>query len=161
ISEVFYEEQVHADPDAVQAIREADLIIYGVGSLYTSILPNIIIPEIREALKESKAERVYFCNAMTQPGETDGYDVEDHVNALRQHGTPVDAVIVPADPLPDEILQRYYAEGSTPVSVMEMSHDYEVIRLPLLNFENHLIRHDSQKIREAVEYLLRLQEDDD
>ena len=161
ISEVFYEEPVHADPDAVQAILEADLIIYGVGSLYTSILPNIIIPEIRDALRESKAERVYLCNAMTQPGETDGFSVEDHVQALKQHGTPVDAVVVPADALPDEILQRYYAESSTPVTVTEMDHDYEIIRLPLLSFENQLIRHDSVRIKEAVEYLLHLQEDDD
>ena len=158
---MFYEEEVHADPDAVAAIREADLIIYGVGSLYTSILPNIIIPEIREALHESKAERVYLCNAMTQPGETDGYSVEDHVEALQQHGTPVDAVVVPADPLPEEILERYYAESSTPVSVTEMNHDYEIIRLPLLSFDNQLIRHDSRRIQEAVEYLLHLQEDDD
>ena len=104
---------------------------------------------------------MYLCNAMTQPGETDGYSVEDHVEALQQHGTPVDAVVVPADPLPEDILERYYAESSTPVSVTEMNHDYEIIRLPLLSFENQLIRHDSRRIQEAVEYLLHLQEDDD
>lgn len=113
IREVFYDEEVTADPEAVQAILDAELIIYGVGSVYTSILPNVIIPEIRDALKETTAKRVYICNAMTQPGETDGYSVEDHVDALLHHGAPVDAVLVPSDILPYEIVSRYFDEGST------------------------------------------------
>ena len=85
IRKVFYDKKVTATPEAVEAIRKADLILYGIGSVYTSILPNVIIPEIQEALKETKANRVYCCNAMTQPGETDGYSLEDHVQALLDH----------------------------------------------------------------------------
>lgn len=161
IRNVFYEEEVHATKEAIKAIQEADLIIYGVGSLYTSILPNVIIPEISEALKSSKGKKVYFCNAMTQPGETDGYNVEDHVEALKKHGGVVDAVVVPADALPKDILQRYLDEGSTPVNVMGMDHDYEIIRVPLLSFEDNYIRHSTKGIQEAVEQLLDLQEEDD
>ncbi|MBQ6452463.1 MAG: uridine diphosphate-N-acetylglucosamine-binding protein YvcK [Solobacterium sp.] len=154
IREVFYDEEVKADPEAVQAILDAELIIYGVGSVYTSILPNVIIPEIRDALKETTAKRVYICNAMTQPGETDGYSVEDHVDALLHHGAPVDAVLVPSDILPYEIVSRYFDEGSTPVLLKYQKHDYEVIQKSLLNFDRKLIRHDTQKVAEAIESIL-------
>ncbi len=154
IREVFYDEEVTADPEAVQAILDAELIIYGVGSVYTSILPNVIIPEIRDALKETTAKRVYICNAMTQPGETDGYSVEDHVDALLHHGAPVDAVLVPSDILPYEIVSRYFDEGSTPVMLKYQKHDYEVIQKSLLNFDRKLIRHDTQKVAEAIESML-------
>ena len=155
ISKVFYDEEVKADPDAVAAILNADLIIYGIGSVYTSILPNVIIPEIRDALTQTKARRVYICNAMTQPGETDGYCVEDHVQALLDHGAKVDAVLVASDELPPEIITRYLDESSTPVNVKYQTHDYEIIERSLLNFDNKLVRHDPMKVKTAFEEILR------
>jgi uncharacterized cofD-like protein len=154
IRRVFYDEAVAASPEAIQAIQEADLIIYGIGSVYTSILPNIIIPDIQEALDQTKAKRVYFCNAMTQPGETDGYCMEDHVKALTSHGAPVDEVVVSCDPLPQNILRKYYEEGSTPVFIRDGEHAYKIIRENLLSFDNELIRHDSKKIEQAVVHLV-------
>ena len=154
IREVFYMQDVKATPEAIQAIRKADLIIYGIGSVYTSILPNVIIPEIREALVKTKAHRVYFCNAMTQPGETDGYSVEDHVQALLDHGAKVDAVVVADDEIPSGILNRYHKENSTYVDVTKQNHDYQIVRCPLLSFERNLIRHDPKKIEAAVESLM-------
>ena len=94
IREVFYEEKVSATPAAIEAILNADVVVLGIGSVYTSILPNLIIPEIKEALEKSKAKVVYYCNAMTQPGETDGYSLEDHVEAFRHHGSDVDMVVM-------------------------------------------------------------------
>ena len=79
IDRVFYQRHIRATEEALQAIRSADLIIYGIGSLYTSIMPNLIIDEIRNELIANPCRKVYFCNAMSQPGETDGYSVEDHV----------------------------------------------------------------------------------
>lgn len=154
ITRVFYEEEVHATPDAIRAITEADLIIYGIGSVYTSILPNVIIPEISNALQDTRARRVYFCNAMTQPGETDGYSVEDHVRALIQHGAMVDEVLVASDALPLENVERYKAQGSTPVFLSQDEHEYTVLRKELLTFENGQIKHDAQKIHTAVTELL-------
>jgi len=72
-------------PDAVQALLQADMIVLGPGSLYTSILPNLLVEEIRAAIGASSALKVYVCNVATQPGETDGYDVRDHVHALEEH----------------------------------------------------------------------------
>lgn len=154
ITRVFYEEEVHATPDAIRAITETDLIIYGIGSVYTSILPNVIIPEISNALQDTRARRVYFCNAMTQPGETDGYSVEDHVRALIQHGAMVDEVLVASDALPLENVERYKAQGSTPVFLSQDEHEYTVLRKELLTFENGQIKHDAQKIHTAVTELL-------
>lgn len=151
IRKVFYDVPVIATPDAIDAILTADLIIYGIGSVYTSILPNVIIPDIRMALSKTKAKKVYFCNAMTQPGETDGYSMEDHVKALNEHGAAVDAVVYPDDTIPDEIRQRYLAKGeSTRVRICEKEHDYQVIRANLLNFETGLVRHDPNLIEKAV-----------
>jgi uncharacterized cofD-like protein len=155
IREVFYDTRVKATPAAVEAIRNADLIIYGIGSVYTSILPNVIIPGIHKALCASKARKVYFCNAMTQPGETDGYSVEAHVEALLKHGAPVDAVLVASDAIPARSVRRYAAQGSTPVVLLHSRHEYEVIREELLNFDKGLIRHDPAKIEHAVRGLLR------
>ena len=154
IRKVFYETFVVAEKEAINAIKEADLIIYGIGSVYTSILPNVIIPDIRSALQQSHAKKVYFCNAMSQPGETDGYSVEDHVEALKKHGAPVDAVVVASDPIPQKSIQAYRAEGSTVVSIMKAQHDYQIIEEPLLYFDGHLIRHDPEKIKEVVEKLV-------
>lgn len=155
IRKVFYEVPVHAMPEAVDAIMHADLIIYGIGSVYTSILPNVIIPEIKDALHHTKADRVYFCNAMTQAGETDGYGVEEHVQALLDHGAVVDAVVVPNDRISPEILARYEKQGSMHVTVRQKKHPYHLIRRSLLNFDNDLVRHDPEKIQLAVESLLQ------
>ena len=155
IREVFYDVPVHATPEAVDAIKAADLIIYGIGSVYTSILPNVIIPEIRDALLHTKAKRVYFCNAMTQPGETDRYSLEDHVKALTDHGAPVDAVVFANDKIPESILERYYAEGSTPVTIRQKEHDYRIIETGLLDFHKQLIRHNATKISKTVSDLLK------
>lgn len=154
IRRVFYETYVRAEKDAVKAIEDADLIIFGIGSVYTSILPNVIIPDIRSALNRAKGKKVYFCNVMSQPGETDGYSVEDHVEALRAHGAPIDEVVVASDPIPQESLVAYAKEGSSEVKVAEKEHDYRILEEPLLYFDGHLIRHDPEKIKRVVEKLL-------
>ena len=154
IREVFYEEKVSATPAAIEAILNADVVVLGIGSVYTSILPNLIIPEIKEALEKSKAKVVYYCNAMTQPGETDGYSLEDHVEAFRHHGSDVNMVVMADDEIPDEILQRYHDEGSIEVKMKENDHDYEIMRCSLLDFSRSLVRHDSDKIRESLDLIL-------
>ena len=154
IREVFYEEKVSATPAAIEAILNADVVVLGIGSVYTSILPNLIIPEITEALEKSKAKVVYYCNAMTQPGETDGYSLEDHVEAFRHHGSDVDMVVMADDEIPDEILQRYHDEGSIEVRMKENVHDYEIMKCSLLDFSRSLVRHDSDKIRESLQLIL-------
>lgn len=156
IQKVYYEEEVIATPQAIQALADADLIVIGIGSLYTSVIPNLIIEGITDAIRSSKAKCVYFCNAMTQPGETDNYSLEDHVEAIEAHSYKgiIQTVFAYEDDISDEILSRYNLEGSTPVLMRENEHDYDVIEEELLNFNGKLIRHDPDKIRDLLtEYL--------
>ncbi len=155
INKVYYDHEVHATPLAIKAIMEADLIIYGIGSLYTSILPNLIIEDIDDALKATKAQKVYFCNVMSQPGETDGYTLEDHVEALNKHGAMIDKVIISNDEIPETLIEKYLNEDSTPIKQIYEYHDFDLIKEPLLTFEDNYIRHDSNKIKKVVEKLLK------
>ncbi|MEG0077810.1 gluconeogenesis factor YvcK family protein [Anaerorhabdus sp.] len=159
IKRVFYQDDVRASEKAIEAIQNADLIIYGIGSVYTSILPNIIIPEIKDALQQAKGQKIYICNAMTQPGETTNYDVEDHVDALIDHGAPVEKVVVANDVIPEFITKRYEEENSTPVRIVRERHSYKIVEESLLDFSNNLVRHDSMKIKSVVESLLKDVED--
>ncbi|MBW4467846.1 MAG: YvcK family protein [Pegethrix bostrychoides GSE-TBD4-15B] len=104
-------------PKAVQAIQEADYLIIGPGSLYTSIIPNLLVPEITVSIAESKALRLYVCNIMTQPGETDGYSVSDHIRAIdRMTGHQLfDSVLVQKTSPSAQSLIRYAQEGAYPV----------------------------------------------
>lgn len=155
ISRVFYEEPVSAMPAAVEAIMTADVIIYGIGSVYTSILPNLIIPAIGQAIHQCSAKIVYFCNAMTQPGETDGYTMEDHVNAFFKHGSRVDLVIYGNNPIPPAVKEKYLLEGSIPVEIAQPEHSYAVEYYDLLDFDGDLIRHNSMKIKACFEEVLK------
>ena len=105
-SEDLYECQAHET--AINALVNADAIIIGPGSLYTSIMPNLVIKGIVETIQRSPALKIYVCNVMTQPGETDGYAVTDHVNAILDHAKiPIDYVLVNNQPAPQEIMQEY------------------------------------------------------
>lgn len=105
--------------DVILAIHEADLIILGPGSLYTSVVPNLLIKEIAKAVNDAKAKKIYVCNIMTQPGETDGFSVSDHIKTLYKHAKYdkiIDAVLVNND-LPEALLAPYKDAGSEPVVV--------------------------------------------
>lgn len=157
ISRVFYEESVSANEDAITAILEADIIIIGIGSLYTSVIPNLIIPGICEAIKDSPARRYYFCNAMTQPGETDYFTMEDHVEALEKHTFKgiVQSVIYADDLIKDDLINKYQVKGSTHVFKRQTEHEYRCINAQLLDCDGSYIRHDPSKICECVKELMK------
>lgn len=155
INRVFYQEKVRASRQAIDAIKSADLIIYGVGSLYTSICPNLIIEDIAHALKITKAKKIYVCNAMTQPGETDLYSMEEHVDAIVRHcGVDVDLVLKAKDVLPPEVVDRYKLMGSTVVIMTEEEHTYPIVEENLLDFTDGLVRHDPLKVKDMIERIL-------
>ena len=108
----------------LDAIRRADLIVLGPGSLYTSIIPNLLVAGVADAIRRSRATRVYIANIMTQPGETDGYTVTDHVRAIYDHagGRIFDWVVINNQEISPALLKRYRAEGAEPVraSVAEL-----------------------------------------
>ena len=153
--------RVRAVPEAVEAIRHADLILLGPGSLYTSILPNLLIPEISNALRRSKAPRVYIANLMTQPGETTGYSLSEHLNAIQRHvrGRIVDFVVANRKAVSPDVARRYKKEGAERVIVdlpLLKKQRVRVILDSLLE-EHGVIRHDSKRLaRLLVEEFLVL-----
>jgi uncharacterized cofD-like protein len=109
--------KVHPLKDVLEAIASADLILIGPGSLFTSILPNLLVSGIVEAIRNSPAKCVYIANLMTQPGETSGFSLTDHVRAIKRHtgNNFLDVVVVNNRPIPEAIVGRYRASGSEPV----------------------------------------------
>lgn len=150
---------VQAYPLAIQAIEVADLIIISPGSLYTSILPNLIVPGIADAIKQSLAKVIYLCNIMTQHGETDGYDVANHIEAIHFHvnGHIVDTVVVHDYPIREEVLQHYAKEYAEPVLLKQdkrMNNTINIVKADLLETSSLLIRHDEQKIAKLIQQLI-------
>ncbi len=147
--------------DVLTAIREAELIIMGPGSLYTSVLPNLLIKEIAEEIEKSNAKKLYICNVMTQPGETDGFTVSDHVKTILRHVENrkiIDTVLV-NNYFPEEALEKYKAENSYPVLA-----DYDELKKLGVNvFEYRLtdndssgyVRHNPSRLMRAVYYWYR------
>jgi uncharacterized cofD-like protein len=140
-------EEPPAYPGAVRAILDADMIVIGPGSLYTSILPNLLVPDIARAIRASRAFKVYVCNVATQPGETDGFSVEDHLRALEQHVGPglVDYVLVNSQPVTPPAEANYQM-----VTVREaVPPQYLLLRAELVDAERPW-RHDSHKLARAL-----------
>ncbi|XFA72501.1 YvcK family protein [Thermosynechococcaceae cyanobacterium Okahandja] len=138
-------------PRAIEAIRNADYIILGPGSLYTSIIPNLLVPEIAHALAERRCPCVYVCNIMTQPGETDGYRVSDHVRALDEvtGDRLFDAVLVQKYPPSAAHLNHYRQQGSEPVAIdrEELSHlNCRLILADVMDETTATVRHDPRKL---------------
>ena len=104
-------------PEVLVALREADLILIGPGSLYTSIIPNLLVEEVADVIAHARATRVYIANLMTQPGETQHYSVADHVRAVYEHTRPglFDFAVINRAPVSRALLRRYEAEGAEPV----------------------------------------------
>lgn len=140
--------------DALQAIREADLVLMGPGSLYTSILPNLLIPEIAQAVARSHAPRVYIANLMTQPGETTNYSVAEHLRAIQAHVKPriVDFVVANRQQVSLAVAKRYRREGASQVTVDAPRLRQLGARVLLGNLleERNVIRHDSQRLAQLL-----------
>jgi uncharacterized cofD-like protein len=137
-------------PAAIEAIDQADLILMGPGSLYTSVLPNLLIPDIAAAIARSKAPRVYIANLMTQPGETTGYGLADHVCAIQKHvpRRVIDCVVANRQAISPEVARRYRAEGAMPVVVDLAALKNLGCRVILddLVEEHTVLRHNSQRL---------------
>ncbi len=136
--------------EAIEAIKKADGIILGPGSLYTSIMPNLLVEKIHKEIIASKAVKIYVCNVMTQKGETDGYKASDHLGAIVEHTAPgiVDYCIANTAKIPDSMIERYKEEGASPVAVD--AENIKKMRCKLI--EAHMIitkdyvRHDAGKL---------------
>ncbi|RFU64013.1 YvcK family protein [Peribacillus glennii] len=145
--------------ETIQEIKQADLIVLGPGSLYTSILPNLLVPSLGEEICRSKAKKVYICNLMTQAGETLDYTASDHVKAIYNHMSCsfMSSILVNNKAIPDAVLDRYKEEYAKPVkfdleSLKALGLD--IIEGEIYNFDNNVIRHDTKKVADILYKLL-------
>jgi uncharacterized cofD-like protein len=139
-----------ATPIVLEALREADAMILGPGSLYTSLLATLVVPGVAEAVTSASATRIFVCNAMTEPGETDGYGTPEHLQALAAHGLPLEKlhyVVAPTTLIPAKVLGRYASEGAVPVDAdfMLPSPSPVTVRADLLEL-GPVVRHDPDKL---------------
>lgn len=162
IKRVFLEpSDCHPMPEALKALEEADLVVLGPGSLYTSVLPNLLVEGLRDKIREVSAPCVYVCNIMTEPGETDDYTVADHLQALVDHcgADFVDVVLANNREIPEELLERYAQDASFPVIGEARNVEWlgvKYVERDLLQADD-IIRHDSKRLaRELIRLLFRL-----
>lgn len=146
--------QVEAVPSTLKAIREAEVIVLGPGSLYTSVIPNLLVEDIAREIRESNAIKIYICNVMTQPGETDDYTASMHVRALIEHGGNgiVDYVLVNNKPISQEMQEHYAREGQYPVLVDENAIadlGVKCFKADIID-DSKMIHHDSLKLAHQV-----------
>ncbi|MBO8165444.1 MAG: YvcK family protein [Brevibacillus sp.] len=152
-------------PDAVplaeasRAIAEADMILIGPGSLYTSILPNLLVRGLFDEIVASAAPKIYICNVMTQPGETDGFSASDHVRVMYDHvDRPfLDTIIVNTAAIPESVQEKYAEKGAKPVvcdhdNLTELG--LAILAGPLIAYEDGLLRHDARAVSKQVVSLM-------
>lgn len=136
--------------EALQALRDANLILVGPGSLYTSIIPNLLVQEVADVIAHSRAVRIYIANLMTQPGETQHYSVADHVRAIYRHTRPglFDYAVINTKRVAPHLLRRYRAEGAEPVDPSWRELDQMGLRYVTgdLLHEQDLVRHDQVRL---------------
>jgi uncharacterized cofD-like protein len=140
--------------EAIEAIRDADAILVGPGSLYTSILPNLLVPGIADEIVAASAVKMFICNVMTQPGETDGYSVSDHLQAIHDHvGHHLfDYVIVNNGEIPPQVQAQYAEQGARAVHLdldEVTKKGYQVVADRLVLFRTYL-RHDAERLSEHI-----------
>lgn len=147
-------------PEAMQAIERADLILLGPGSLYTSIIPNLLVDGIVETICASSALKLYICNIMTQDGETEGMTASDHVAALLRHGAPglVDVCLVNSATVRPGLVERYRAEDAAPIVVDREAVEalgVELVERPLASETSDYARHSFTRLAQAILELYR------
>lgn len=156
IKKLFYKEEPNITKEVLTAIKEADLIIFSMGSLYTSLLPNIICKEVQKALKETTSPIMYICNAMTQPGETDDFTVGDHIELINSYldERKVNVTIAGNTKIDKRIAEIYKTqEQKDPVIIDHEKLNklgVELIEKDLIIVENGVLRHDSMKIASII-----------
>lgn len=159
---IYYKDEPKVLPEVLKAIETADLIIFSMGSLYTSILPNIICKDVKKSLQKSTAPILYLCNAVTQPGETDNFTVGDHIELLNKYleDKKIDVVIASNSKIDKEIAKKYETEEQKDPVLIDYAKiktlNVELIEDDLVIVKDNTLRHNSLKLSALIfDYLLR------
>ena len=143
-------EEIKANKKAVQAILEADKIVLSQGSLFTSLIPNLLVKDIADAIRKSKAKKIYIMNIVTQRGETDGFTARKHLEVLEEYlgKSVIDYIIIHNGELPSELQKKYESEGQN--KVVDDLDDKRTIRTELITKDFPVLRHDPEKLAETI-----------
>jgi uncharacterized cofD-like protein len=156
ITQIFLkQDDIRPLPETIEAIKNADMIVLGPGSLYTSVIPNLLVKDVARAIFDSRARRFYICNIMTQPGETDGYTQEDHIRAIENHldqaeGRIFDYVVANIGNLPKSIEEKYKKCEATVVEITSPIEHYEYVLDDYVVMENGFVRHDADLLARRI-----------
>ena len=161
IKKLYYKEEAVATKEALEAINKADLIIFSMGSLFTSIIPNLLIDSVVKQIEKSKAKLMYVCNMMTQPGETDDFTVTDHVKVLNEYlgKRNIDLVLANTGKI-DEKMAKFYETQEQKDPVIYDSENFDKYNLEVIGddftyiTDNNLLRHDNIKVGFHIFYYL-------
>jgi uncharacterized cofD-like protein len=142
---------IPANKKAVKAILEADKVILSQGSLFTSLIPNLLVPEIADAIKKTKAKKIYIMNIVTQRGETDGFSAKKHLEILEEYlgKDVIDHIIIHTGELPSRLEKRYEQEGQRLVAD-DLGDDPRAIRTGLVAYDSPFLRHDPEKLAAII-----------
>ena len=161
IKEVYYKEKPEVNPDVLKAIREADAIVLSMGSLFTSIIPNLLCDEVKKEIDKSKAKIIYVCNIMTQPGETDNFTAYDHIKLLNSYlgKRKIDAVILNNGAIDKEIVKNYETTEQKDLVLLDYDNlknlQVDIIENDYISIENGMIRHNTLRVAiDILSYLL-------
>ena len=151
IKQMYYTNKVHTNPLVLEAIKDTDLIILSMGSLYTSLIPNLIPSDIKKAIKESKAKIMYVCNMMTQPGETDNFKASDHIKVINRYlKRDVDIIAVNDGDIEKSIIDKYKTEEQKDIVVFD---EEQLKELNLEIIHNNYVDTSSGSLRHKVDKL--------
>ncbi len=160
ITRIYFETNADPNPDVIQAILEAEKIVFSAGDLYTSILPHLLVAGVKEAIEQSKAKIIVVLNLMTKVGETDNFKASDYIKAFAYYlgsNNKIDCIIANSNGLDTEILKVYKKDKQQPVAVDEqeikrITKDVKIVEKPLALYHvrEHLFRHDPQKLAESI-----------
>lgn len=149
-------EEAKVYTEVIEEINKADVIIIGPGSLYTSVLPNLLFREVVESIKKSRAKKIYIANIMTQPGETDNYSLADHVEAIENHcGRIFDIIVANNGEIPLDIKERYENDGAIAVEInKDLHNEYFIIQENIISTKNGLVRHSPSRLSGTISKLI-------
>lgn len=161
IDKIYYKENPNVNEKALDAIRKADIIILSMGSLYTSIIPNLLCKGMIEEIDKSNVPIMYVCNMITQPGETDNFKVSDHINLINSYlgKRKISVVVANSNNIDEDIKKRYETLEQKDQVLLDIENlsDIEVISEDFFKIENELLRHDSIKLGLSIfSYLLKI-----
>lgn len=151
IEEIFYDKKFDINPEIFKALNKADLIIFSCGSLYTSVLPHLVLKELQDAINESKAKTLYVCNLVTQPGETDGFKVSDHIKVFNTYlgENGLDAIIANNAKMSSYLVKKYASEEQKDPVILDRKNieklNVKLVEDKIYKIEDNVLRHDSLK----------------